>query len=617
MPDLFLEPGRREEWRDRIRAGDPTAMAILRVLRASAATADAPVPPDAARGADPFEDVLNRLCLAWLEADARAAAAARERLGALMDQPPGSDLGKGAHTLAAVLALEFGAPLWDEPARRAFAGRIAALARSFLEVDRRGNPHHVVNNWWMITHGACLLACIAVDGAEGPDGPLDLGDLKQWALGRCKAFCAHFGDAGLYHEGGGYTAYTLSMLLPALLAVQRRLEPGILDEFPQLRLSVPSLLVGTAAIRHTDNGADRPMFGAALQWNDAGRGCLGLNPFVPGMALAPPRWRGALRAVFDRLLGVEGRNEWRCPYRGLPLTVALYPFSTTPEDPGPVLPRRVWDRRQGLGLWRSAWGRGEESVFGWYARSVHPGGHGHDDAASIRLIALGRTWICGGGQARDRAEWQSVFTHADPAGRPVPRPLAHVTSCLMRDAGGVVGIDTRASLAAYSERHAAWRADLGPPFCLALLDLLDEHRDPPRDWQWTLAFPRELEAVPHADGAGFTLRDPERGELTARFLADRPDRIEVLAMPDSARTYAGGDRVVYPGDRYIRAAYPARRRATVLVALAVAPGPVELDRAGETIRVGGRAWERPFFPSVLPSVRLGASRPNLMLQPAG
>jgi hypothetical protein len=621
MHPIFLTPGRHAQWRAAIDSRDPAALAIERALRATSA-ADAAAPGDNER-AEQLERALAILCLAWLKGDRERAEHGRGQLEAVLDSGPGSDLGKAAHALAAVLGWDFGAALWDTASRRAFAERLAGLARSFLDVTT-GNPHTVTNNWWMLTHGGCLLACIAADGepgvdADAPDGP-SIADLKAWALERFRAFCGVFGDAGLYHEGSGYINYTLSMLMPALVAVERHLDPHILHAFPGLRRSLASICTGTATFEHTDNGAEAPSFGAALQWNDSGRGCIGLNPFMPALAVSPPHWQAALKGWFDRLLGVDGRGFDGCQYRGLPLTVALYPFSMTAVDPDGVLPNWMTDRRQGLGIWRSRWGDGSEAVFGWYARSTHPGGHSQDDAASIRLMCLGRTWICGGGQNRPRAEWQSVLTHADPAQRPRPAPLTHISGAKLQDSGGVVGIDTRNSLQAYSERYLAWRADAPYPFVLALLDLLDEHQQPPRDWQWNLSFPRELEASVDADGAGFRLVDPERGRLSARFLIDRPASLEIRDMPAASRTYANGRKVDYPGDRFVHAAFPGHQHGRILVCAVITrtdEAEPEIAFADNAIGLDGQPWRNPFAPLILPTVDLAQSAPNRMTRPAG
>lgn len=619
MKSLFLEPGRHAEWQALLKAGEPTALAVRDTLRRRAASGSETASGRDAPPSAGIDQALDRLCFAWLEEDTVLSESARADLCAELDAGPPSDLGKAARALAAVQAWDYGYDLWGSGERKAFADRLEAIARSFLDVTP-GNPHVVVNNWWMLTHGGCLLAAMGADGEQGQGGPIDLADLKAWALERFKAFCALFGNAGLYHEGSGYIGYTLSMLMPALVAVRRHLDPGILDEFPQLRRSLPGILTGTVAAWNTEAGQEKPSFGTSLQWNDAGRGTLPLNPFIPAIHVAPGAWQGALRTLFDRITGIEGGREWESRYSGMGLLVALYPFSIPPADPQSILPRHVWDHRQGLGLWRSEWGDGSESVLGWYARSTHPGGHSQDDAASVRLISLGRTWICGGGQARGRSEWQSVFTHAHPEDRPKPAPLAHIFCSRVRDTHGVVGIDTRKSLSAYSERYLAWNTRLGLPLTLALLDLLDDHRDPPLSWQWNLSFPRELAYAVHGDGAGFSLTDPERGTLEGRFLIDKPAELNIREMPGSSRTFANGTTVDYPGDRFVHAAYPDQAMARILVALTIVPTDQEsppLAFSENAIHVGDTAWERPFAPAVLPGVDLRQSVPNRMTLPAG
>jgi hypothetical protein len=621
MKHLFLGKDRRDEWLRLLKAGDPTALSIKEILESH------PDNPTGLQKGDPnisqrqnrFLSVQKQSCLAWLGQDANLADRAREELIDLLKDEAGSDLGKAAVSLAAVLTWEFCAELWSPSDQKAFASRLEQIARSFLEIGT-GNPHTVTNNWWMLTHGGCLLACIAVDGEERVNGRIDLSDLKAWAFERFKAFCSVFGNAGLYHEGSGYIAYTLSMLMPTLVAVQSHLDPDILDEFPQFRKSIASMLVGTAAFEHTDNGADTARWGASLQWNDAGRGCLGLNPLIPGMVIAPEECKAALRTVFDQLSGI-GNSKEVDHYNGLPLLVALYPFSTAPAEPEGILPKSVLDQRQGLGMWRSAWGDGSESVFGWYARSTHAGGHTQDDAASIRLISLGRTWICGGGQARAKAEWQSVFTHADMANRPKPAPLAHLTCNHVHETGGVVAMDTRQSLGAYSERYLSWRTDLDKPFVITIMDLMDEHRDPPLDWQWNLSFPRDLVAEIHDDGAGFSLIDEDRGRLDGRFLIDQPHSLEIREMPATSRTYANGNKVDYPGDCFVHASFPGLKKGRILVAIAISPansgGQAKISLQNNAIHVDGQTWEFPFSPAILKSVNLAQSAPNRMTLPAG
>ena len=621
MKNLFLTPDKRDEWLKVLQERNPTALAILDALKTTPDKTQPlnPGDPNSSPRNNAFLEAQNNGCIAWLEGNPDLAEAARSGLGKLLDEPP-SDLGKAANAQAAVLLWDFCNDLWGESERQSFASKLDTIARSFLDVTS-GNPHTVTNNWWMLTHGACLLACIAVDGEEGIDGTIDLSDIKAWSLERFKVFCSVFGNAGLYHEGSGYISYTLSMLLPTMIAVRRHLQADILDEFPQFRRSIASMLVGTATFEHNDDGGAGPVWGASLQWNDTGRAALGLNPFIPGIELAHDEWKGALRHAFDRLAGFGSGRKLHCSYRGLPLLVALYPFSIPPQDPEGILPKQVLDQRQGLGMWRSKWGDGSESVIGWYARSTFAGGHQQDDAASVRMMALGRTWICGGGQARPKAEWQSTFTHADPASRPKPHPLAHLTCNHVESTRGAIGMDTRKCLGAYSERFISWDTSLGKPLVMAVMDLLDDHRDPPLDWQWNLSFPRDLVPVVHEDGAGFTLRDDKLGRLDARFLIDMPDAIDVCEMPGSKRTYSNGNTVEYSGDLYINARFTGLIKGRVLVAMAIcddsSEAVTEISLSENSIEVDGTEWKSPFSPAILKSVDLTQSEPNRMTLPAG
>jgi len=624
---LFVAPDRHAEFLAHLKSGERTALALNDALRA-AAMERAPQ-PGAINTGDRANTELARVCLAWVEGDTAMAERARGALLELLAPPDKSDLGKAGSTLALVLALEFGTGLWSAPARAEVLDRIAQKARDFLTV-LPGNPHDITNNWWALTHGGCLLACLAAHGQTGLNGTIDLAELREWSLQRLRMFCAHFGNAGLYHEGTGYIAYTLSMLMPVAVALRNAIGFDLLEEFPQLGRSTASMFAACASIRHlgdklaADGSGYEWIDGAVLQWNDTGRGCASLNPLIPGIALAPSAWQGALRTLFDRLVGVDGPARFVCAYRGLPLAVALYPFSAAPVDPEGVIPKAVLDHRHGLGFWRNRWGSGDETVLGWYARTTHAGcGHSHDDAGSIRLISHGRTWICGGGQARDKAIFQSVFTHADPSQRPSPRPNAAITSSHFERDRGVVAMDMRRVLKAYGERYLAWNTGLKSGTCaLTLLDLLDDHLTPPRDWLWNLSFPRELDAHIHADSAGFSLRDPALGTLTARFVVDRPDAIAVESMPDSTRTFANGEKVRFAGDRYISARFDARRRATVLVAMLITrtadePAPDAITWSEGALHAPGLSWPAPFAPAILSSVRLGASHPNLMNRPAG
>ncbi len=590
-PYLFSPPERQAEFQSRLEKQDPSAQAMLHALEN---------PPIDNRG---YDMPLQRLALAWCQGNLSAGQEAATLLLENIQEPASQDLGKAAQALGLACATNFAEGFLPQSDLEALRARCAMIARSFVDVQR-GNPHIVTNNWYALTHGGCVLSCLAAEQE-------DLAELESWAIGRLRAFCHHFGNAGLYHEGTGYIAYTLSMVFPALLALRNRRGLDLSEEFPDLRLSMRSMMMGTA--RHADEVH-------MLDWNDAGRGAARLNPVLPGIALSRPEDRSALKTWFDQTQGCDGLNNWSSDYRGLPLAVAVYPFSLPQGNPNEQLPHYAVDSRQGLGTWRSAWGDGQESIFGFYARHAHlKPGHAQDDAASIRLISKGRNWICAGGQARGKAIWQSSLSHANPEERPKPSPLAYISSQHLSEKGGQVSIETRHHLGAYSERHLSWREDERGSFQLAILDQVDEHQDPPRAWTWNLSFPRELEARLDEDGKGATLHDPACGTLKLRFLLDTPDALSLEEMPGSKRTYAGGQTKEYPGDGYVSARFEKKNLNILVSITVVGSGEVlpELDGTLQELSFGEDRWTLPFSGQILSSFDPELHRSNLQLGPAG
>ncbi len=593
MPSyLFSSPDRKQIFQQALASGNTSAEDMLRALE------------------EPEEDHgeivrhLHELNLAWLQEDDTRAHQAYRRLLAELPPPYPEDLGKAAQALALCCCMDVGEKLFSEEELQPLREHCVRMALSFTEISP-ANPHMVTNNWYALTHGGCILCCLSANREE-------LSELESWAIGRLRAFCHHFGNAGLYHEGTGYIAYTLSMLFPVILALRNRRGLDLCEEFPALRHSMLSMMMGTA--RHGDQVH-------MLDWNDTGRHAARLNPVLPGILLSHPEDQPALKKYFDRSLGAEGVRAWRCGYRGLPLAVALYPFNLPVVDPNEHLPRWVLDSRQGLGWWRSRWGHGEESVFGFYARHSHlKPGHAHDDAASIRLMSRGRVWMCGAGQARTESRWQSSLTHADPAQRPAEKPFAYISSQHLSSSGGKIGMDLRHHLEAYGERYLSWRENDAGNFQCALLDLVDEHQRPPRSWTWNLSFPRDLEVRLHEDKAGLTLRDPECGLLQLRFLQDLPDELHILEMPPSTRSYSGGRSEDYPGDRYLEARFDQRQNLTILTAMTVvgqAEGAPELSGTLHEVNFGDSRWAHPFQGSILSSFNPVQHRSNLQLAPAG
>lgn len=526
--------------------------------------------------------------------------------------PIPSDLGVGARLLEGSILIDSCLPFLSADDRQWLLDCVHGLHLLIRERVTKGNPHVVNNNWWAITHGGCLLAALALDGQGSADGTVyDCQEAILWARQRLHAFCHHFGDAGLYHEGLGYQGYTMSMLYPALLADQHRGGPQVSDCFPHLARSAGSLYASVVACPPTADtpsdvrdvtvdGGDLPSLGMQLSWNDAGPGHRGGIQELAMIALAPVEQRGALRWFYDHLHGIHGDRTFAPGYSGMYLAATLYPYDCPAVPAAGHLPTWVVDNRQGLVFRRSGYEGAGDSVLGAYARATHVGGHSADDAGSLRLIALGHDWMVGGGQARGAAAYQSVVTD-DSGERPKPTPCGSLFWRECTAHGAVLAMDLRKVHEAYSERHVAvdFSGQCGVAVALALLDQIDDHRSD-RGWLWHWSFAPNLSAEVDGDGQGFRLLAADGAQLQARFLAHLPTAITIEDMPASKRTYANGATVHYLPRRYIRAAFAPRAGAQEPLAIYTAvtiskgPGPTLRREAGLDLLIGDQAWRRPF-----------------------
>ncbi|MCD8482773.1 MAG: hypothetical protein LR015_08985 [Verrucomicrobia bacterium] len=602
---LFLSPDRKRALQQAIRTQDPDITALVAALKDTESCDSA------------AEKWLNCIAIDWLEDNATSISNHCKELLALVQTETLLDLGRANQTLGMVLAYEFSKDLLVPAERAAMASEIANLARSFLDI-REGNPHIVTNNWFMLTHGACLLGCLVANGELATDGSrIDLEDLQEWALERCDAFCQHFGNAGLYHEGSGYICYTLCMLAPVILALQNRCDLDLTSEHTGLRKTLHSMMVGVSTAK-----AGEKITAYMLDWNDAGRHAGSLNPYIPLLLLSPKELQPALLHRLRVTLGAQGERRLRCAYKGLPMALAIWPLDMPSGDPETDLPRWAMDNRHGLGYWRSAWDDRKAVVFGWYARTTYAApGHSHDDAGSIRMFGLGQTWICGGGQARGKAIWQSVLTHLNEEDRPRKHPNAFVFCKKLTAEGGCVGLEMRQVLDAYCERYLTWSSTAGFPIALAVLDLLDEHRLEPRPYTWNLSFPSELCVDIDADGAGFRVTNKEKLSLVGRFLLDVPDQLNACVMPSSTRTFSGGKRVEYIGDHYISGEFHHRRNLRILVAMTLINGGQahpDPRLVGRDIQfANGQTWKDPYKGAIIESADFRTMLPNLQRYPSG
>jgi hypothetical protein len=95
-------------------------------------------------------------------------------------------------------------------------------------------------------------------------------------------------------------------------------------------------------------------------------------------------------------------------------------------------------------------------------------------------------------------------------------------------------------------------------------------------------------------GADLRAEDGVTGRL--RFLGTAPAAIELDALPESTRTYAGGDRKTYPGRPWLKVRFNRASPIGIYAVLTVAPGepPAAELLDGTDLRLGDRIWQRPF-----------------------
>lgn len=573
-PNLWFDAAGMAEVRRRAAAGHALTRGILARCRAEA-------DPTGPRG------IGALAAIALAEADAAAADRLAEHL--LSTSAYRQDLGLAHRCLQLAIAHECCAGLWDDRRRDAIRAQAAALVGQLRHRTSSHNPHAVQNNWWGVTHGGALLAALIGGGEEE----------VRWALGRCLAFCQHFGPAGLYHEGLGYQLYTLSHLLPALTAAHGRGLVDLAEACPWLPRLAESVFAATSprpAV--TDSTEPASGYGMMLSWNDAGLawGSGIVSPLM--LAWAEPTRRPALAAWS---LALEGgpQGGWWGEWEGWPIALALPPdawLAATAE--AKPLRRHVCDSRQGLAIFRDRWQDGDDAVLGCYARTSHAGGHSQDDGGSVRFMALGHDWIIGGGQNRPDAAWQSVVI---PAAR--GRRKAGLGAVLWDEAspdGGVFAMDLRKVSDSYHERYIALAGNgrLGQPAVVALLDLIDDHLD--RAWTWRITHPADLVLSLDADGRGFALQADDGALARFRFLGAAPTAIRRESTPASRRTYSNGVAKDYPPRPVVAADFAPAPHLAILVGIAVGRGdvPVPTSAGGVDIAIGGQIWTRPFSVAV-------------------
>jgi hypothetical protein len=528
------------------------------------------------------------------------------------------DLGVAALSIQAVIVQQCCADAWSEADRMSFNVLLARFSLAVREV-RHGNPYQVGNNWWAVTHGASLVAALASHGQpkEG-GGHWDHSELIAFCGQRLAAFCKHFGDTGLYHEGQGYQAYACGGLLPALLAWRACGGPDLFDRYPNLLQMGPSMAAITCA-RHnlTDAQGQAPEWGSSISWNDHGQGWPAGAMDNILLGIAPKAQRGGLLHWWNRMWGHASPYKTYAPWtHGLYFAAVSYPYDTEEVGANTALPRSVSDSRQGLWIVRDRYRDQDDALLGAYARSTHVGGHTHEDAGSLRMLALNHDWILGGGNGQALPEWQSTVCAAEETWRRESQNHGMVIWDEVDDQEARMAMDLRACSRGYHERYVSvrWATDRSP-LILARFDLL-EHQ-PGRKWWWTQLFAPELRCELVAQG--FNLHAGDGANMQVRFIGHQPDELILDRAPGSHRIF-GADRIDYPGRPYVRAIFGGDRELQHIYAVATiqhgtAPTIESVD-AGVGLRIGNNLWKRPFGAAVPLGFQLMKNR-NLCQFPSG
>lgn len=610
---LWLEPGRLHRVKSHLQANQPTARAIFEQARAVAALPAGEAFAQSAQAGNARSVYVDScVIVSLITGEHGPARNAADFLFELTRPWTSGQLSLGAWAMAAAILADACFDLLDRERQIRLVNLLIDLVDGQREVEfHKGNPHVVTNNHWAVSHGGAAMAAMAAHGRPtNANGTLaDMTEHIEWARGRVKAFLHHHGDRAMYHEGLGYMMYPAGFWLPTLIAVRNHDGIDWLAEFPQLRQMAASLFASVATRpRRSDSDRSVSGIGMKLSWNDDGIGWSGGNTPILAIACAPSAQQGALRTMYDRLSGIEGDQSFCPDFHGRFFSFLYYPYDAAPADPDAVLPKHLCDTRQGLAIFRNRYRDRDDALLGCYARTTFVGGHAHDDAGSIRLMALDHDWIMGGGQARGDARWQSIVIPSEGS-RPKPAGCGAVMLDEPSANGGVFAMDLRKSTGAYHERYVAvdFARQPGVDVAVAVLDVVDDHLN--RAYQWNMTFEQGLRCEIHPDQKGFTLRADDGALMQARFLGATPTTLELTQTPDSSRTFQAGERVNYPGRPVVHAEFAFAPFLAIYVVMTVQRGsaPTIAHAGSVNVTIDGQPWSRPFGPAVPKAYELGRS----------
>ena len=552
-PRLWLCAHELPAWREALRSGPlaPIADAVLAAVPEAQAFAAART-----HGRDRHEvaTAAETLALAGLLLDQPALA---EQAGELFDEMAAccglSDLSRAAQTLSLSATFDLARWAWTPEQERARGQMVRDFAFSFQHYYSHDNPDNPFNNWWGVTHSAAAIACLAAR-----DLFPELDELHELEAERVTSYLGNWGDQGWYYEGIGYGCYAFSYAGTYLLLARRQgLDPAAAH---------PGLARWPVLVRASllNDPEPDPVHGRTrdyrLAWNDEEGGVPNGGVASLLLATAEPADRAALLPALLPIMA----DPVQIPEGGLAhrLTILTLGVAALAKPlPAPArLPTAIHDHRGGFVLLRPRYQDRQDPVVAIYGRAYHGGGHDHEDAGSVRISALGRPWICNGGQAKSAAIYQSVPLvdgRQRAPGIGGTRALGRVSYVATRPHGdGSVSVDlTNTYQVKHITRHLAARFDPDGvnPLTVALADRLWDSTS--RAWSWTLCFPNGLDFEQLADRPGFLLTDPETGAVMgAEFAGLPPDtHFSVWRSPASERTFTSGTTKHYPGVPVVRA----------------------------------------------------------------
>jgi hypothetical protein len=454
---------------------------------------------------------------------------------------------------------------WDAAARQEVAALLVQIAHTLATFDA---PAAGQNNHQGITQGTRALCDLAV-AAEVP------GVQADFASGQSKLFdyLSDYGDQGWYHEGFGYLTYASTFWAPALLAMQNVTGEKLFDGSFAHLAHVPHTYYTAVVPRpvQDDDGVSR--FGTKLSWNDDLQSIDGVGMNLM-FGYAPREELGALRFLWERLIGQQGSQSYGRGTGGLVWGILYYPSDVPEQDPNSIWPRTVVDTKQGAALFRNRFHDAGDITLGVYAKQfgfLHI--HSQNDAGSWRLLGLGGGWSVGGGEAKPNAAYQSVVVMRAPSMPPIGVPLdtplpagyqdpvesttgtGKLTGFAARDDGsGSVVVDLTANMRVPVAQRAVavdYSGMSGAPAVVAFRDRYAAKQE--QAWDWTLCIDNTDTVQLEPARNGFTITSPAGATLVVRFAPGATLDFAVMHGPPTGRVFESGRQTEYAGATYVRA----------------------------------------------------------------